>query len=52
MPLPQKAETVYTTDYIYSLPDGQRAELMTVRFLIWCRPGHSISVLQQDCLPK
>ncbi len=28
MPLPQKTETGYTTDYIYSLPDGQRAELI------------------------
>lgn len=36
MPLIQ--ERTYTTEDIYALPEGQRANLLTDRYMIWRRP--------------
>ena len=36
MPLIQ--ERTYTTEDIYALPEGQRQNLLTDRYMIWRRP--------------
>jgi len=41
MTLPQ--ERIYTTDDIYNLPDGERAELM-VKSITWLHPHADISL--------